>query len=496
MTTNSGSNQAAATAAPPPPASAAAPPGADAASARPNWGTLIVVLTGTFMSVLDFFIVNVAIPSLQRDLHASAAAIQFVVAGYALAFSSSLITGGRLGDIFGRRRMFVLGVALFTLASLACGLAPNTAFLEVARIVQGASAALMSPQVLSILGTTYTGEARARAFGAFGVTMGIGAVLGQLIGGTLIQLDVFGWSWRTCFLINLPIGLVALLLVPRYVRESKAPGRPRLDLGGMVLATLAVTAVVLPLIEGRQQGWPLWAWLCLAAAVPLFAVFAMYERRVAATGGSPLVNPELFQERAFTAGLFTQLIFYAAQASFYLLFAIYVQFGRGLDPLQAGLIFVGIGGGYLVTSTTAQRFAKRWGRQVIAVGSLMRVVGLTLLLVTVSAIGTTGSILWIIPALVIDGAGMGLAVAPLTSTILSRMTPQHAGSASGVLTAGIWSGNALGVAVSGVIFYNTVTHGGPGAYPHAFMLSLVYFAAVSLVVAALVQLLPRSPGGR
>jgi EmrB/QacA subfamily drug resistance transporter len=489
MATTSGSN---------PTTSPVAPPRTAAeAPARPKWGTLIVVLTGTFMSVLDFFIVNVAIPSVQRDLGASPAGIQLIVAGYALAFSSGLITGGRLGDIFGRRRMFLLGIALFTLASAACGLAPNTGFLIAARVVQGAAAALMSPQVLSILGTTYTGAARARAFSAFGVTMGIGAVLGQLIGGALIQGDLFGWGWRTCFLINLPIGLAAFALVPRFVAESRAPGRPGLDIPGMALVTVATAAVVLPFIEGRQQGWPVWAWLSLVAAVPLFALFVSYEGRVVRSGGSPLVNTQLFRERAFTAGLLTQLVFYAAQASFYLVFAIYVQFGLGLSPLEAGSLFMAIGTGYLATSTTAHVFARRWGRQVIAVGTLLRVAGLVLLIVTVRSIGTTGHPAWLAPALVIDGAGMGLAVAPLASTILSRIAPQHAGAAAGVLTAGIWCGNALGVALSGVIFYGRLNRGQDlNPYPEAFGLALVYFVAVSLVVAALVQLLPRSPGGR
>lgn len=463
---------------------------------RPTVGTMLVVLAGTFMSVLDFFIVNVAIPSMQRDLQSTAAQIQFVVAGYALAYAGGLITGGRLGDLYGRRRVFLIGMAAFTLASMVCGLAPTAAVLIVARIAQGLAAAVMTPQVLAILAATYTGEARARAFNAYGVTMGIAAVLGQLIGGVLIQSDVLGLGWRGCFLINLPIGMVAIALIPRHVPESRAAGKPRLDIVGMVLVSAATTAVVLPLIEGRQQGWPLWAWLCLMASLPLFVAFGRYDGAVARRDGWPLVDPVLFKKRAFTAGLTAQVVFFAALASFYLALAIYVQFGRGLNPLQAGLIFVATGAGYLGTSTNARHFAARWGRQVIAVGSGMRAVGLTLMVFTVWWIGDTGSIAWLIPALVIDGAGMGLALAPLATTILSRIPPQHVGAASGVLNAGFWTGNALGVAISGVIFYGVVSHStGGNPYPHAFLLSLIYFVAINIAVALLVQMLPRTRGG-
>ncbi|MFC4031606.1 MFS transporter [Streptomyces polygonati] len=474
------------------PAAPAPPP-----ATKPHLGTLLVVLTGTFMAGLDFFIVNVAVPSTQRDLNATSAEIQWVIAGYALAFGAGMITGGRLGDIFGRRRMFAFAMALFTLSSAACGLAPNAEFLVVARVVQGLSAALMGPQVLTILATTYVGEARARAFNAYGMAMGISAVFGQLIGGVLIQGNVLYLGWRGCFLINLPIGLIALFLVPKLVPESRAPGRPKLDLVGTLLVTLGLVAVVLPLIEGRAQGWPAWTWISLAAAVPLFALFAFFERRLAAQGGSPLIDLSMFKERAFTAGLLAQLVFWIGQASFFLVFALYVQEGRGLDALQAGLIFIPLGFGYMATSTTARWFAMRLGRQVIALGGALRLVGLTALLLLVAHFGVGGHIAWLIPALAIDGAGMGLAVAPLASTVLTRIPPKHAGSATGVLTTGVQVGNALGVSIIGVIFYRIVsdTHGLIG-YAHALNWSIAFLLGVALVLIALVQLLPKVPGAK
>lgn len=463
---------------------------------RPDPATLLTVLAGTFVAVLDFFIVNVAVPSIERDLHATAADIQFVVAGFAVAYGSGLIIGGRLGDLFGRRRMYTLGVGIFMLSSLVCGIAANPVMLIIGRIGQGLSAALLSPQVLSIIGTIYRGEARARAFNAYGVTMGLAAVFGQLIGGLLIQADILGWGWRSCFLINLPIGVLITVLAPRLVPESRAPGCPQLDLVGMVLIALALTAVVLPMVEGREQGWPLWTRLCLAGAVVLLAGFAGYEIRLKGRGGQPLVDPVLFTERAFTAGLLAQVVFCLGQAAFFLVFALYVQLGRGLDALGAGLIFVAIGAGYMATSLPARQVAGRLGRQVIAMGAALRLIAAICLIGTVSTIGTGGSIWWLVPSLFMDGAGMGFAVAPLASTVLSRMSPQRAGAVTGALTTGIQVGNALGVGIIGVVFYDALFgHGATSAsYAHAFASALVYIAAVAIALCVVVQFMP--PKGR
>lgn len=464
---------------------------------KPHRGTLLILLAGIFIAVLDFFIVNVAVPSIVRDLQASAADVQFILTGFAVAYASGLIIGGRLGDIFGRRRAYIIGVAVFTLSSTVCGIAPSAEVLIAGRVVQGLSAALLSPQVLSILGTTYEGEARARAFNAYGVSMGIAAVFGQVIGGLLIESNIFGLDWRSCFLINVPIGLVVLALTRRLVPESRAPQRPQLDLVGMVLIAVALTAVVLPLVEGREQGWPLWAWLCLGAAAVLLAMFYGYERWIKQRGGWPLIDLSLFRERAFTVGLFAQVAFYMGMAAFFLVFALYLQFGRGLDALDAGLVFVAIGAGYMATSSAARYVAARMGRQVIALGAALRLVAAVALIVIVSLIGVDGSIGWLIPALVLDGAGMGLAVAPLAATVMSRMTPQHAGVASGVLDTGIQVGNALGVAIIGVVFYGVLFQdsfqdsGALGAYGPAFVAGMAYVGAVAVVLVLLVQLLPR-----
>jgi EmrB/QacA subfamily drug resistance transporter len=469
----------------------------DTAAERPHRALLPVVLTAAFMITLDFFIVNVAIPSLQRELHAGAAAIQWVVAGFGLAVAAVLITASRLGDAFGRRRVFTVGLVLFTITSAACGLAPTAGLLVAGRVLQGISAGLMTPQVLAILRTSYSGQAQARAFSMFGLSLGIGAVSGQLIGGLLIRADVFGLDWRTCFLINVPVGAAAVALTPRVVPESRGPARAALGIPGMVIASVALVAIVLPLIQGRQAGWPAWTWPSLAGGCLLLAAFAWYQHRVAARGGAPLIDPALFRERAVTTGLLAQFVFWTGQASFFLVLALYLQEGRGLTALASGVVFTAIGAGYLVTSSTAHHLARLLGRQVIAVGAVIMAAGLALLWAGAAAgAGGAGSeggagVGWLVPGLLVDGLGMGMVLAPLAVTVLARVSPQHAGPAAGVLSTVQQVGNALGVALLGIVFYGALG----GGVPHAFRGCLIFLIVVELVLAGLVQLLPKDPAG-
>jgi EmrB/QacA subfamily drug resistance transporter len=451
-----------------------------------RWATLPVVLAGTFMVILDFFVVNVAMPALQADLHASAGAIEWVIAGYGLSYATLLITAGRLGDLLGRRRMFSLGLGLFTLASAACGLATDPTMLIAARVVQGVAAALLTPNVLSIIGVTYAGEDRLRALSAYGIVLGLAAVGGQLIGGALIEADIAGLGWRSLFLINIPIGIAALAFAPRLVAESRVDDGARLDLAGTTLITVALVAAVFPLVEGRQEGWPLWTWLSLAAAPVALTVFALQQRSLSARGGAPLLDPALFRDRAVSAGLVTQVVFWCCQASFFLVLALYLQQGRGLGALQAGLVFTILAAAYLVASTGAPKLIARLGRRLPAIGAITLAAGHALLAATVAAIGSGGSIAVLAPALLVIGAGMGLVITPLTTTVLAGVAPHHAGAASGALSTMQQVGGALGVAVTGVIFFGAVGHG----VAHAFELSLVQLAATCAAVAALTRLLP------
>lgn len=453
----------------------AAPPRPAATAA-----TLPVLLAGVFMPVLDFFIVNVAIPATQRSLGAGATAVQWTVAGYGLAYGAGLITGGRLGDRYGRRRMFALGLVLFTLASAACGLAPTAAVLVAARVAQGAAAALLAPQVLAIIRMTYEGAAQARAIAAYGLALGAASVFGQLIGGVLIES---GLGWRACFLINVPVGMAALALTRRAVPPAPRVAGARLDPAGALLVTLALVAVVLPLIQGRGQGWPPWTWASLATAPVLFLLYVLLSTR--RRHPAPLIDLSLFRRRAFGAGVLATVAFTMGMAGYFLVFALFTQQGHGLDPLRAGLLFAPMGAGYMATSLAGPRLSARFGRQVIAAGGLLRITGLALVLLTLAQ---TRSLVWLVPALAVDGAGMGLALAPLAGVVLSRVAARHAGLASGVLATAQQVGGAIGVAVIGLIFYGAL---GGAEYTHAFRLAVGYVMVVAAAMTLLVQLVPR-----
>lgn len=451
-----------------------------------RWLALPAILAGTFMITLDFFIVNVAVPAMQSDLAAGSTAIEWVVAGYGLAFAAGLILGGRLGDHYGRRRMFAAALELFTLSSLACGVAPSAGVLVGARVVQGAAAALMAPQVLAILGLAYTGADRARAFTAYSLTMGFGGIGGQLIGGALIHADLAGLGWRTCFLINLPVGIAALLLTRRYVPESRVDGPGRLDVVGAALISAALVTLVLPLVEGRQYGWPAWTWLCFADSAAMIVAFVRWERHIAARGRTPLVDMSLFRERAFGVGMITSLTYFAGMASFFLVLALYLQLGRGLGALESGEIFSVLGIGFLASSMAAQKLAARYGRQSLAIGAVVLALGLLLFRADAHA-----STLQLIPAFLVDGAGMGIVMAPLTALVLADLAPDHAGTASGVLSSVQQVGNALGVAIIGIVFYGAAGHATAGTgIVHAFTASIPYLVGFAIAVAGLVQFLP------
>ena len=336
-----------------------------------RWGPLLVVLAGTFMTFLDFFIVNVALPSIHDELDAGPDAVQLVVAGYGLAFAVGMITGGRLGDLYGRRRMFTIGLALFTVTSAACGLAPNSELLVAARVAQGAAGALMTPQVLAILGTIYTGVHRAKAFAAYGLAMGIAGVLGQLLGGALIQADIGGSGWRGIFLINVPVGLLALLLAARVIPESHGV-RSGLDLTGTALATTFLVAIVLPLVEGQQHGWPTWTWISMGAAPVLLGIFVTHQLARRSSGRSPLVDLSLFGNRTFALGSLASLSFSLVPPAFFFVLALYLQQGRGFTPLFSGVIFAAVGVGFFAAMLSAQQLTAYLGHQILALGALAR----------------------------------------------------------------------------------------------------------------------------
>ena len=453
---------------------------------RGRWVPLAVLLIGTFLIVLDFFIVNVALPSIQHDLHATASAVEWVVAGYGLAFAALLVAAGRIGDRIGRRRLFVIGVGLFVVASAACGAAPAAGALIAARLVQGVAAALISPTVLALIGVLYQGADRPRAISVYGMVMGAAAVGGQVIGGILVSADLAGLGWRAVFLINVPIGLVGMVLAQRWVPESRTERPAGIDLPGLTLVTLGLTALILPLIEGRQLGWPAWSLLSLAL-VPVLGWLAYRRQRwVRARGRQPLFDPSLFAARSLLTGLLSQLVFWCTQASFYLVLGLYLQQGRGLTAVQAGLVFTILAAAYLLTSLRAPALTLRLGRAVIVAGALIEALGALLLIIAVALSGPAGSALALAPGLLVSGIGQGLCITPLTTTVLGHLDRERAGVVSGVLSTMQQAGNALGVAVTGVVFFTALAHG----YAAAFQYSLAELAALLVAVAALALTMP------
>lgn len=449
------------------------------------WAALPTLLAGAFMVILDFFIVNVALPTIQRDLHADSSALVWVVAGYGLSFAVCLVLAGRLGDELGRRRVFSIGIALFAASSAACGAASGPVALIAARVVQGAAGAMVMPQVLSIMGASFTGQAYPRALSIYGMVLGLAAVGGQVIGGGLVALDPAGLSWRACFFINVPVGLIALAS-RQLIPESRAPRRTRLDLVGAGWLAAGLLALLVPLSEGQTTGWAVWTWISLALSPAALAAFALRQSSVIRRGGVPLLDLRLFAQRTFSAGLIAQMALASAQAAFFVYLALYLQQGRGMSALGAGLLFTVLAVAYVAVSGPAPALTERFGRRVVAIGGACLAVGLGLSAAVVADIGTRGSLAQLVPGLLLVGVGIGLCYTPLTSIVLSRIDPAGVGAASGAMATAQQIGYALGVALTGVIFFAARPHG----IAHAFVLSLLELTALGACVLLATRLLP------
>src|SRR5215475_2552590 len=377
-----------------------------------RWLTLIILLLAAFMNLLDVSIVNIAIPSIQRDLNASYADVQWALAGFTLAYALVLITGGRLGDTFGRKRLFLIGVTGFTIMSPLCGAAQSPGQLIAFRVVQGAMGAIMVPQVLAVIQVIFPPAERIKALAGFGITAGLGTVSGPLIGGLLIQHNLFGLTWRPIFLINVPVGILAVIASAALVRESRAARPPKLDPVGVVLVSAALLLLLYPLVQGRQLGWPGWTFVSMAASAPVLALFIWWEQVKTRRDGSPLVPLRLFSHREFSVGMAIAMTFFLGIASFGLVLTLFLQLGLGFTPLHAGVTFLPFSLGVLVSS----------------------------------------------------GLGLGAVIAPLADIVLDRVPHQDAGSASGVFNTGLQLGNSIGIAVIGVIFFALLgSQSGPAA---------------------------------
>lgn len=452
---------------------------------------LFTVLLAAALPLIDFFIVNVALPTIGKDLHASEAVLELVVAGYGVAYAVLLVLGGRLGDLFGRRRLFLGGMAAFGLTSLACGLAPGAWSLVAARVAQGASAAAMLPQVLATIQAATSGPRRARAMGLYGATAGLSMVAGQILGGVLVAADVWGTGWRSVFLVNVPVVIAGLVLAVRAVPETRSQRPEPVDGPGTVLLAATLLTLLAPLTEGRAAGWPLWTWLSLAAFPPVAAVFYAVERRADRQGRTPLVPPSLFRLVSLRRGLALIVPFSIGFSGFMFVIAVALQRGAGLGPVPAGLALAPMAVVFFFVSLAGPRLVARYGTRVVAAGAVVQLVGVGLMALAVRQSWPHLGVVELLPGAAVAGAGQALQLPIVFRIILSEVPAARAGVGSGVMVTTQQSSLALGVATLGTLFLSLVP--GSGMRDALVITLLVQLAGV--VLTGLLSLrLPRTIG--
>ena len=437
---------------------------------------VFILLAGAFMPIMDFFITNVALPSIDATLHASPAELELVIAGYGVAYAALLVLGGRLGDRFGRRSVFLAALIGFVIASLACGLAPTAGFLIGARIVQGATAALLIPQVLATFHHTLDGERKARALALYGATSGIAAVVGQIVGGLLVSANIAGSQWRPIFLVNVPVGILVLLIAARIVPTTRSPHPVGVDVPGTILFAATLTALLVPLTEGHSLGWPWWTWALIALAVVLGAVTYQVERRAEARGEVPLLPPSLLRLPSMSRGLVMVLIFSMGFGAFMFVFALTVQDGLHNDALHGGLAIVPMAVLFLAGSLFAPKLIGRFGRAALTGGAVVQLAGLAWLVAIIVSGWPNVSLLSMAVPLALVGAGQSMLFAGLFRSVMADVPMHLGGIGSGALITLQQSGLALGVATLGTLYLSL----SPRSYPHAF--STVEYIQMGIVV--------------
>ncbi|RPK43519.1 Multidrug resistance protein stp [Streptomyces sp. ADI93-02] len=445
---------------------------------------LFTVLLGAALPLIDFFIVNVALPTIDHDLAAGPALLELVVAGYGLSYAVLLVLGGRLGDMAGRRRLFLIGMAAFGLTSLACGLAPDAWTLVGARVAQGAAAALMLPQVLATIQSATAGHRRARAMSLYGATAGLSMVAGQILGGVLVSAaplsSVFGESagWRSVFLVNVPVAVVGLILAARSVPESRSDRPAPVDVPGTLLLAVSLVTLLAPLTEGRAAGWPLWTWVSLALFPFAAVAFYRVERRADAQGRTPLVPPSLLRLVSLRRGLTLVVPFSIGFGGFMFVIAVALQQGLEMGPAAAGLSLAPMAAAFFLASLAGPRLVRRFGSRVVTAGGLIQGVGVTVLALTVWRGWPDLGLLGLLPGVAIAGLGQGLQLPVLFRIVLSDVPAERAGVGGGVMTTTQQAALALGVATLGTLFLALVP--GQGMRDALIVTLLVQLAAVVL----------------
>jgi EmrB/QacA subfamily drug resistance transporter len=418
-----------------------------------RWLVLAIVLCAEVMDLIDATIVNVAGPSIRRDLGGGATTLQWLGAAYTLSFAVLLVTGARLGDIFGRRRLFLVGSFGFTLMSALCAVAPSAELLIVTRALQGGFGALLIPQGFGLLKEVFPPEEEGKVFASFGPVMGLSAIAAPILAGVLIDADILSTGWRMVFLVNVPIGVVAFAGALRYLPRGAAKPGTRLDMVGMTLVGLASVAIIYPLIEGRAEGWALWIFAMLAAGVVLLVAFVIYERR---RREAPLIELSLLRNHTYTDGIVVALGFFAVFAGLILIVSLFCQVGQGFSPVHAGLTLVPMTAGMVISMVVSFALIAKLGRHLLHLGIALSGAGAVVLALTVS--GATGARTWaLLPALLLIGLGAGFVFGQLFDIILAGVAMEEVGSASGLLNAVQQLASALGVAVLGTVFFSRLT---------------------------------------
>ncbi len=452
-----------------------------------RWAALAVLLVGAFLAPLDFFIVNVAMSAIRDGLKATPADIQLVISGYAIVYAALLITGGRLGDIFGRKTVFLAGLAGFAIASALCGLAWSPTSLIIGRLIQALAAAAMAPQALASVHALFPPRERGLALSIYGVTLGVSSFAGQLLGGILVGADLGGFGWRLIFLVNLPISIAAFIAALPLLKETLGGRRPKLDIIGVILSAAALSALVLPLIEGRESGWPLWT-IALLLVAPLFGeAFRRYEIALAARGGEPLVAMDIFRAPGLARGLGAIGTLYAL-AAFFLTFSIYLQAALGFSPVATGLAILPFSIGFLAGSTSSARTGRLFGVHASSAGFVMSCTGLLMLAATVylTPAHIVPTFAPFATALLIMGLGMGTSIPTMARVIVERVDASRAGLVGGLVNSMLQVSAAIGVALLGGLFFSVLgERTDPRSISIAFAITLVGVAVAHAGGAAL-----------
>lgn len=467
------------------PVTAATPALTDDEPRRMHPVALVAALTAVMVPIMSFFSVNVALGGIGRDLGASPGALQLVVAAYGVVYASVVILGGRLGDGLGRKRMLELGLVAFAVTSLLCSVAQSSGQLIGARLLQGLAAALVTPQVLATIHASTDGHHRSRAIAWFGATAGIATSLAFLVGGALAGADASWLGWRSIFWVNVPAVALVLVGIRRYLPETKAPERPRLDVLGALLIATTMTLLILPLTEGRAVGWPTWTWVCLALVLPAAAALVWWQRRLAGRGGLPLVPPSLFRFRSITVGLTVAAPFFVAFGGFMFVYSLLAQ-SAGMSPLHIGLSLLPMSVSFLAASLVAGRLVPRYGARVLTVGSLVAAAGYAAVGWTVHADPAGFGVGDVLLPMLVAGLGLGLVMPPLMGIVLSQVPGHMAGLGSGLLITTQQACLGLGSALVGSTFLSLADGHGPA---DGFWWTALALAVVMVAIAALTRAL-------